>query len=79
MRERRRKETKEKIRREEEMKGKKGRGEKEKKEHRDKANLTKVRFHAYFSTLFVNFTYRHNYWWLTMLIHLDTKMAPKRP
>lgn len=44
MRERRRKETKEKIRREEEMKGKKGKDrEKDKRENRDKGNITKVR------------------------------------
>ena len=43
MRERRRKETKEKIRRAEEMKGKKGKEkEKDKRENRDKGNMTKV-------------------------------------
>lgn len=41
MRERRRKETKEKIKREEEMKGKKG---KDKREERQKGNATKARY-----------------------------------
>ena len=48
MRERRRKETKEKIKRAEELKGKKGK-DKDKRENRDKGNLTKVRQFSFFS------------------------------